>query len=106
MTSEAKLKLAQLEQGLEQFAMQKKQFQQQLIEIDSSLAALSSSKQSFKIIGNLLIEQPGKQLQEELLARQETLQVRVQSIEKQEEKLRAQVKEAQEAVLEEVKKEK
>lgn len=96
---EATQQLAQAEQSLEQFSLQKKQFQTQLAEADASLEALGSSGDAFKLIGNIMVKQPASTLKEELTDRQETLRVRIATIEKQEEKLRSRVKDLQQAVL-------
>jgi prefoldin beta subunit len=96
---EAIQQLSLTEQSLDQFSMQKKQFSSQLMEIDASLDALGTSPEAFKLIGNLMVKQSSDVLRKDLESRKEVLQVRVQTIEKQEEKLRSKVKELQNVVL-------
>ena len=96
---EATRQLAQTEQSLEQFSMQKKQFQGQLAEAEASLEALGTSDDAYKLIGNLMVKQPAEALRKELGERQETLRVRLGAIERQEEKLRAKAKELQPIVM-------
>lgn len=97
--SEATQQLAQAEQSLEQFSMQKKQFQNQLLEADASTDALENTDDAYKLIGNLMVKQSADDLKKELGERQETLRVRIATIEKQEEKLRSKVKELREVVM-------
>lgn len=103
MGQEAKAKLAKLEEGMEQLAAQKKQFHAQLLQVQGALEALQDDAESYRLIGNLMVRAQTPELRKELSDRQETLQVRIASIEKQEEKLRGRIKDAQEEVLKEVK---
>lgn len=96
---EATQQLAQTEQSLEQFSLQKKQFQNQLGEAGASLEALEHSGDAYKLIGNIMVKQSAVDLKNELSERQETLQVRISTIEKQEEKLHVKVKELQQVVM-------
>ena len=87
--------LTQLEQSLEQFESQKKQFRSQLAETDAALEALDPDEEAYRVIGNIMVKQSAEKLSKELRARKETLQVRIQTIEQQEGKLRQKVKELQ-----------
>ncbi|MBD3208876.1 prefoldin subunit [Candidatus Woesearchaeota archaeon] len=104
MSEEPTQQLMQLEQRLEQLHLQKKQFQQQRSEAEAAVNALGTSKESFKIIGNLMIKQSAAQLKKELEEQQETLHVRIASIEKQEEKMRGQLKDVQQSLMKKHKK--
>ncbi len=103
MSDEARGKLTQLEQSLEQLSAQKKQFHAQLVQSKAALEGIAKEDEAFKIIGNLMIKADVSSLRKELTDRQETLQVRMDSIEKQEEKLRTQVKDAQDEVMKKMK---
>ena len=96
---EAAQEVMRLQQGLEQFSMQKKQFQSQLAETEAALAATERSGDAYRIIGNLMVKQPSGEIKKDLSEKKETLAVRIKAIDKQEEKLRSQLKQAQEAVM-------
>lgn len=84
---QAQDKIAQLqllEQNLQQFLMQKQQFQMQLQEIDSALENLKDSKKSYKIIANIMIDADKEDLNKELKQKKEMLEIRINSLEKQE----------------------
>lgn len=98
-TQEAQNKLMQLEQSLEQFSIQKKQFQSQRIETESAMDAIKGENEAYKMIGNLMVKQSAVELTKELKEKKETLTIRINTLEKQEEKLRAEVKEVQNALL-------
>lgn len=91
--------LAQVEQSLEQFSLQKKQFQSQLMETSATLHALEGSGDAYKLIGNVMVKQSQEDLKKELSEKKSLLDVRLSTIEKQEDKLRAKVKELQEVIL-------
>lgn len=101
---EATQRLLQLEQGLEQLSLQKKQFRTQLAEAEAALTATEQAREAYRIIGNLMIKQPAATIKKELDEKQETLRVRIATIEKQEGKLRTQLKEAQETAMQQKKK--
>lgn len=102
MENEEQNKLMQLEQSVEQLAMQKKQFQSQLIEAESAAEAIKNEKEAYKMIGNLMVKQKPEELSKELKEKQETLKVRIATLEKQEEKIRSEVKETQDALLKKI----
>lgn len=99
METEGQEKLMQLEQSIEQFSIQKKRFQSQLIETESALDAIKGESEAYKMIGNLMIKQSSTELSKELKEKKETLKVRINTLEKQEEKIRAEVKEVQNELL-------
>ncbi len=89
----------QLEQSLDQFSMQRKQFQSQLIETESAMDAIKGEHEAYKMIGNLMVKQSSSELIKELKEKKDTLTIRISTIEKQEAKVRAEVKEVQDALL-------
>jgi len=97
--AEAAQQLHQIEHNLEQFSTQRKQFQNQLTEVESALEAIKDNESTYKIIGNIMVKRTAEKTGEELKERKETLGVRITSIEKQEEKLKSKVKELQETVM-------
>ncbi|MBI2129951.1 prefoldin subunit beta [Candidatus Woesearchaeota archaeon] len=92
-----------LEQNLQNFLMQKQQFQVQLVEIESALSELGRSKEAYKIVGNIMVSSSKDALEKELKEKQETLSIRIKSIEKQENSIKDRAKKLQEEVLGEMK---
>ncbi|MBW3000023.1 prefoldin subunit beta [Candidatus Woesearchaeota archaeon] len=93
-----------LEQNLQGFLMQKQNFQAQLLEVDSALSELETTDTAFKIVGNIMVASKKEELKKDLEKKKEMLELRIKSIEKQEETLREKAKKTQEEVLQEMKK--
>lgn len=105
MVDQEKIQQMQIiEHNMSNLSAQKQQFQNQVFEVDNALKELSSSKQTFKIVGNIMIESSKEDLEAELKERKELSELRVQTFEKQEKKLQEQAKKLQEEVLAEMKK--
>jgi prefoldin beta subunit len=98
--------LSLLEQNLQQFSMQKQQFQAQLAEIDSALTGLGTSKESFKILGNIMIKAETAELKKDLNNKKETLMVRIETLEKQEKKLGEKAESLRKEVMKDLEKKK
>lgn len=96
--------LQMLEQNLSNISVQKQQFQNQLFEIDNALKELKSTKQAFKIVGNIMVETSKGDLEKDLSDKKEISELRVQTLEKQERELQEQAKKLQKEVLSEMKK--
>lgn len=99
-------KIAQLqlmEQSLQQLTMQKRQFQSQLLEIDSALGELKSSDVSYKIIGTIMVKSDPTKISEELSSKKELLELRIKTIEKQESSLKEKAEEMQKNIMEDLK---
>ena len=92
-----------LEQNLQNFLMQKQQFQVQLVEIESALSELGKAKEAYKIVGNIMVSSDKDSLEKELKEKQETFGIRIKSIEKQENSIKDKAKKLQEEVLGEMK---
>lgn len=92
-----------LEQNLQNFLMQKQQFQSQLVEIESALSELSRAKEAYKIVGNIMVSSGKDALEKELKEKQETFGIRIRTIEKQENSIKDRAKKLQEEVLGEMK---
>ncbi|MDO8740620.1 MAG: prefoldin subunit beta [Candidatus Woesearchaeota archaeon] len=92
-----------LEQNLQNFLMQKQQFQSQLVEIESALSELGKAKEAYKIVGNIMVSSDKDALEKELKEKQETFEIRIRSIEKQENSIKDRAKKLQEEVLGEMK---
>jgi prefoldin beta subunit len=91
--------LQSIEQNLQQYNLQKQQFQAQLIEIESALSELSGSTQSYKIVGNIMVNAPREALEKELTGKKEIVELRIRSLEKQEERLKGKAKTIRTEVL-------
>jgi prefoldin beta subunit len=103
--AEQKLKqLQMLEQNLQQILMQKQAFQGQLVEVDSALSEIDKANTTYKIIGNIMIESKKDDLKKDLQDRKESAELRITSLDKQEEKIREQAQKLQQEVLEKLKK--
>ncbi len=91
--------LSMLEQNAQQMAAQRQNFQTQLLEVESAIEEISNSKETYKIIGNIMIKTEPAKLKEELEAKKGLLNARVKSIEKQEDLLKEKSKKLQEEIL-------
>jgi len=93
-------RLQMLEQNIQMFSSQRQNFQMQLEEIENALKELQKTKnRPYKIIGNLMVASDAKELVEELTSRKETITLRVQSLEKQEKKLKEKAEELQKTIM-------
>lgn len=96
--------LSLMEQNMQNFSLQKQQFQAQFLEVESAEKELSSSKEAYKIIGNIMVLGDKASLKKELEDKKNVLKTRIESFEKQEVKLKERAESVQKEVLEEMKK--
>ena len=92
-------RLQAIEQNLQTLNMQKQQFQAQLFEIEGALKEIPTSQSTYKIVGGILIGTDKDTLQKDLQGKKELLELRVQTMEKQEKQLKEKAKKLQEEVL-------
>ncbi len=92
-----------LEQNLQNFLLQKQQFQAQLIEIDSALEEIKDKKEAYKIIGNIMVKTNKADLEKDLKKKKEMLDLRIKNLEKQEDKIKEKSKSIQGEVLQKMK---
>ena len=97
-------RLQSMEQNVQQYVMRRQQFSQQLMEIDSALKELESSPEAYKIVGNIMVKTSKDQLKKELAERKELADMRIQSLDKQEQKVAEKVEELKKEVMAEIKK--
>jgi prefoldin beta subunit len=98
--SEEKIqKLQLLEQNMQNYLMQKQQFQSQAVEIDSALEELKDQKEAYKIVGNIMVSAKKEDLEADLKKKKEIIDLRIKSIEKQEDLIKNKAKTIQEEVL-------
>ncbi len=78
-----------LERNLQNTLLQKQTFQTQLLEIKNALEELEKSKkETYKIIGTIMIASDASELKKDLKSKKEIIDLRVKNLEKQEEQIR------------------
>jgi prefoldin beta subunit len=103
---ETEQKIAQLqlmEQNLQSFLMQRQQFQSQLIEVESALKEIESTKEAYKIVGNIMVNASKEDLKKDLEEKKGILELRIKSLEKQEKQIKEKASKTQAEVLEKIK---
>jgi prefoldin beta subunit len=91
-----------LEQNLQNLFFQKQSFQMELSETVSALKELENSgDQVFKIIGQLMIKKDKKSIKEELENKKKLIELRLKSLEKQEEELTAHAQSLRKQIIKE-----
>ena len=88
-----------LEASLYNILMQKQTLQQQLDEIENALRVLDNigpGEKVYKMVGNILIEKDKSKLVEDLKSLKELLEVRISSLDKQEQRLKEKLEKLQE----------
>jgi prefoldin beta subunit len=88
-----------IQQNLENFSMQRQQFQLQQTEIETALAEIENSDKAYRIIGNIMVLTDRDKLKKELSEKNEMLGIRINTIEKQEDKLRSRAEELQKEIV-------
>jgi len=106
LSKETEQKIAQLqlyEQSLQNILMQKQQFQSQSVEIESALKELETTKEAYKIVGNIMVAAKKEDLKKDLESKKETINLRIKTMEKQENQIREKAKKLQEEVSKKIK---
>ncbi len=76
-----------LEQSIASLHNQKQNFQLQLSEVSTALDEIKGQDRAFKIVGGIMVEKPVQDLTLDLTAHKEMLEVRIKSVENQEQKM-------------------
>lgn len=97
-------KLQLMEQSLQQFLIQKQNFQAQLMEIDSALSELEKTDAAYKIVGNIMVSSNKDDLKKDLESKKEVLNLRIKNLEKQEEKIKENASKLQAEIMKNIKK--
>jgi prefoldin beta subunit len=108
MTKETQEKIGQLqmiEQNLQNLLAQRQQFQAQMVEIESALRELETSKTAYKIVGNIMVSSDKESLQKDLKEKKEMAEIRIRTLEKQEKQLKEKAQKIQQEVLGKIKEE-
>jgi len=96
-------RLSMMEQSLQQFLAQKQQLQAQLLEHESALEELEKTDSAYRIVGNIMVAADKKELKEDLDRKKELVELRIKTLEKQEDKMRAETQSLQEEVMKQMK---
>ncbi|MBU0535667.1 MAG: prefoldin subunit [Nanoarchaeota archaeon] len=107
LTKDQEEKIAQLqlfEQNLQGFLMQKQNLQAQLIELESALNEIDKTDISYRIIGNIMVKTKKEDLKKDLVQKKEIVELKIKSLEKQENSIKDRAKKTQTEVLEGMKK--
>ena len=105
-TQEKINQLQNMEQNINTLISQKQQFQSQNLEVDNALSQIEKTDKIFRIIGNIMVASSKEDVKKELDEKKEIIELRLKTIDKQEEKMRVKAGELQNDVLKEMKKEK
>ncbi|MBS3176408.1 prefoldin subunit beta [Candidatus Woesearchaeota archaeon] len=81
-------KLQLMEQNAQQLLLQRQQFTSQLNELESALGELQKNPSSYKIIGNIMVKVDPEALKKDLTGKKEMIELRIKTLEKQEQQLR------------------
>jgi len=106
MENENKLQEMQLlEQNVQNLLLQKQAFQMEASETQSALKELESSgEEVFKIIGQLMIKVEKSKIKDELLNKEKILDLRINTLEKQESLFMKKLEELREEIMKTMKK--
>lgn len=92
--------LQMIEQNLQNILMQKQAFSFELTETESALNEVKNSKDDvYKIVGQLMLKSSKDSIVEELSNREKLLKLRLDSLQKQEDKLGNKLHELQEKLM-------
>jgi len=110
MNKNVEEKISQLqiiEQNLQEFFLQKQNFQNQLMEVNAALEELNKSKDDcYKLIGNIMFKEEKGTLIKDLNNKKDILELRIKNIEKQEKKIKEQATSLQKEVVSSMKNDK
>ncbi len=95
-----------LQQNLQNLELQKQQFQNQLVEIDSALTELKSTEKAYKIVGKIMLAASKEELSHDLAEKKETAGIRLKNLTKQEDALQKAIEQLQQEIMAELGKEK
>jgi prefoldin beta subunit len=102
--TEEKIQQLQIyEQSSQNIILQKQQFQSQLTEIDSALKGLEKASESYKIIGNIMVKSDSLELKKELEDKKVAVELRIKTMEKQENSIKEKIEKLQREVMENMK---
>ena len=92
-------KLQVIEQTLHTQSAQRNALQAQIMEVENAVRELADAKESWRIIGNIMVKTESTKLKTELEEKKESLQTRIAGVERQEKKLREEMQKLQNEIL-------
>jgi len=93
-------KLHAIEEGLRNILVQKQNLQLQLLEMENALGELETTKgNAYKIIGGIMVELPTEEIKKDLNSKKEIVDIKVNNLERQENKLKEESSTLQKEVL-------
>lgn len=96
--------LTMMQQQLQMFAAQKQQFQLQLAEVETAIEELNGAKKAvYKLAGGILVEKNKEDLLSEQESNKSKLELRIKSIEKQENSIREKAMDLQKEISKDLK---
>lgn len=98
--------LSMLQQSIANISAQKQQFVSQLSEFESAFKALDKTDKAYKIIGNIMIVSDKEDLKKGLKEKKEMLNIRIKTLEKQEDKLKEKAEAMQKNIMSSLEEEK
>ncbi len=99
-TEQSIAQLQLIEQSVQNLQSQKQQFQMQLVEIESALKELETAKESYKIVGSIMVLSEKSELQKDLESKKSVIDLRIKNIDKQENQLREKSQKIRSKVME------
>jgi len=90
--------LQQIENNLQHYISQKQSLQSQLLEINSAIHELTDDKDSYRIIGNIMVKTEPQKLREIVLNKKNVIELRLQKIKEHEEMLKKRAEEIQKKI--------
>ena len=97
-TQETLAELQAVDQRIQSIAMQKHNFQTQLLEIENSLNELKDAKEAYKLVGSIVLSVKKDDLNKELNSKKEILDLKLNNFNKQEEKLKEEIEKLQKKI--------
>ena len=104
-TQEKITKLQMMEQNLQNLLAQRQQFTTQLAEIEGAVKELATKEPVYKLVGNILVKSEPEALKAELSQKKELVELRIKSLEKQENQMRDRSAQLKEEVMKTINKE-
>ena len=88
-----------MEQNVQQLTQQKQQLQSSFFELESAEKELKTAKTAFRIVGNLMVQSNKDELAKDVTSKKEILELKINTLEKQEKKLREESQTLQQALM-------
>jgi prefoldin beta subunit len=99
MSQEIVEQMQMIEHNLQHIIVQKQSVQSDIQEIETALEEVKGSSEGYVTIGNIMVKKQAADIQKDLDEKKKTLQIRLESIAKQEQKLEERKKDLQEKVM-------